>query len=507
MKTNNPKKLLAVTAAVIMLLPSCIHRGTGSETGESGGTVFSTVGETVSLPDANLDGLEFRILNNREHTDGNHENHGEPGYCIFDFAPDESAADAVSVALRKRNAAVTARYNVKLSVDKFTYWNYGDYIGVVDSGDTKYSLVSVPMSDAFQAATEGKCILADRLPNLQTDKPWYAHAVNEQFNIYGRQLLAYSAESLNLFETAACLLYSKTRIADVDGLVDPYDLVKDGTWTFDRMLEQARTAVKKLTDDVWINDLDMLGIVTGNTFYNNYAAMWTGAGYHTINFNSDGDPTIDSAWGKPNNFIYFLSKIHDAVKEQGTVFDVRKSTLVNDYDDDVIGGSMIIKGIFGSNHALYCILQVKDVKGYTGGEGGYGIVPMPKRDENQEQYRSLTYDSYIKIVPYSVTDVDNVSLVMEALAYESYKLIYEPYYGLMTHWRDEADARKTTEMLNLIRETMDTDLILTACGAVADGIADNASDKNSVFNPLERWKYDVEALLEHNLSKVKNGEI
>ena len=61
----------------------------------------------------------------------------------------------------------------------------------------------------------------------------------------------------------------------------------------------------------------------------------------------------------------------------------------------------------------------------------YGVIPMPKFDENQEDYRTLLHDQFsVVAIPTTVKDerLDMVSAVIEAMASASYKIVKPVYY-------------------------------------------------------------------------------
>jgi hypothetical protein len=87
----------------------------------------------------------------------------------------------------------------------------------------------------------------------------------------------------------------------------------------------------------------------------------------------------------------------------------------------------------------------------------YGILPYPKYDENQENYRSVVQDTAaLTCVPVTCSILDTASAVLEALAYYSYYDVTPVYYESalkVKYSRDEI----TPKVIDIIRDSAMTD--------------------------------------------------
>jgi hypothetical protein len=81
-----------------------------------------------------------------------------------------------------------------------------------------------------------------------------------------------------------------------------------------------------------------------------------------------------------------------------------------------------------NNKALIVSGMIGDaVKHYRSAEIAYGLLPYPKYDNNQTNYRSFANDEFF-VVPITSSDSSRTGLLIEALAAEGYKQIYPAYY-------------------------------------------------------------------------------
>lgn len=497
--------LIAGTALLLALLAACssAEKGdtnsldTSAVSGDStsnGGEVTKKLYTADYLPDTNLDGLKFYVLNIDQNSTS----------LYMDFAPDASTDNIVSAAVYKRNNIIQQRYNMEFIEDNGgTYKEIDVRFGnIISSGEQKYSLVTMIQRYAFARAMSGYCVLVDDLPYLDTTQPWYVQDVNEQFSIAGVKVFAYSDECINMFEQAMCVLYNKSIVSKNTKLVDPYDLVKAGTWTVDRFLEEAKTATSDVDGDTLIDDRDILGIVGTQDCL--YPTFWIGAGINIVEKDDDGVPSFTAATNA--TFISLMQNILEYVKMDGVFFDtwVDKPVIYQ-----IADANECARQIFENDHALYTITVVADIKLHNKMESDFGIVPAPKLDESQTSYKSRVIDGWLKVVPNTVKDLETTSLIMEALAVESKNYVYDPYYELAMQGRyTRDDAGKSNEMLDLIFNTRTQDLGDTAWKSVSTIFMGCFAKKSDTFaSEAAKSESQVNYNIKKEVKKITSGQL
>ncbi|NLB15992.1 MAG: hypothetical protein GX827_04195 [Clostridiales bacterium] len=102
----------------------------------------------------------------------------------------------------------------------------------------------------------------------------------------------------------------------------------------------------------------------------------------------------------------------------------------------------------------------------------FGIIPWPKYDETIDNYyANVDAGCNLFIVPVTNPDPEKASVILEALAYESYLTVIPTYYDVVLTTKFTRDA-ESVEMLDIIR-----------AGRVFDigyYFFDNSNDLNSV---------------------------
>ena len=82
----------------------------------------------------------------------------------------------------------------------------------------------------------------------------------------------------------------------------------------------------------------------------------------------------------------------------------------------------------------------------------FGIIPWPKFDETLDRYyTNVDAGCNLICVPITVGNPECISVVLEAMAYDSYKNVIPTYYDVVLQTKYTRDE-ESPEMLDLIRE-------------------------------------------------------
>jgi hypothetical protein len=86
--------------------------------------------------------------------------------------------------------------------------------------------------------------------------------------------------------------------------------------------------------------------------------------------------------------------------------------------------------------------------------GDFGVVPVPKLDENQDGYHSMmaSWGTLMTTITAAASNPERTGVILDALAYDSYKNLMEPYYETYLSQKG-ARNEDSAEMLRLVRNT------------------------------------------------------
>lgn len=253
--------------------------------------------------------------------------------------------------------------------------------------------------------------------------------------------------SINLlaYDSVGVLYFNKEMLT-ANNMETPYQLVCDGKWTFDAMLEMCMNVSADLDGNTIYDEKDSYGLGL-----NSYGA-WTfsyGAGLSFMNKDEADLPYLKLDDEFVDFFQLFVQSIYSNHSIMyGDKYGDNRVTFINNAFKE--GRLLFLNEIFNRTSLL------RDM------EMDFGLVPMPKADESQENYRHFIHQdcSSVTCVPITVSDMDFVGSVLEDMAYYSYYNVYPTYIETAVktkYLRDE----ESVEMADIILNNIVFDIALT----------------------------------------------
>ena len=448
MKHMKSSKLFALLMAVAILLgifglASCGNGGKDpalTSAPESKATPADQV-YRPNVPDGiTFDGADFDVLGMDPALYGS-------SIVDFDFENDPGG-DVVSYAIFKRNRRIESEYDIVFRSDYDTIEQMSMSLQEeVTADEDTYKLIMLISREAFPLTLDGYVMPYSSIPYVDMSQPWYINRVNDAFKIFGYNVLAYTDECMNAYMQSMCVFFNMNIVNEQSNIENPYDLVEAGTWTLDAFYRLAEAAKKDVNgDDIWsAEDGDVFGVVSEEDAF--FPATWVGAESYTITKDKRGIPEYKAyADGK---LIGILEDLSSHLSNNG--FFLTSWTFTN-----VGGGGDAMRNAgtqyFAQGGGLFRVGCVGIVQLLRDMEADFGIVPLPKYDENQKTYYSRTVDGWLHVAPASVRKTEMLGVIIEALGAESKNLVIPAFFDIALdnkYVRDE-DKERTTAMLDMI---------------------------------------------------------
>lgn len=441
------KRIFTLLLAVLMLascfvLASCGDdektESTASQAGNDGNTTETPETLVPTLPDTKeYDGKVLRILV---------ADKGEVAYAFEPFHPDEINSEPVNDACISRLDLMEQTYGISVEAEFVEGWTElpervkEDFL----TGDATYDVISTGITNLAPFAAEGILMDLYSIPNsnLNLNESWWDAVSQEDMTIAGKLFFATGDILLLDDEYTTCMFYNKGLVEDY-GLENPSTLAVNGTWTLDAMYEMAATVAHPVGgSQMTVTGEDVWGIV--GVLFDTYKLVM-GADAPQVIKNDRDMPEL--AMDKEYNIRAF-DKVYEILTDK-TVTALREHYYA--WNDPNAG---IVVDNFYENQALFMMSNVAAVNSPKMREANirYGILPMPKFDENQENY-ATTVDPYsftcISIVN-SCEDTAFVTFALEAMAYLGEKLITPEYYTRTLENKRFPDDNDSTAVLEMI---------------------------------------------------------
>ena len=415
------------------------------------------------LPAMNFDGAEFHCLHwNLDSFVGGHWMPWE------EMDVDGQTGDLLSDQVYARNSYVEETYNVSITSEYGMSYELPNMIrAAVSTSDDIYQIMIERSGDISSMWTEGLFmnLRGDEMQYLDLEKPWWNQKSLDAFTFGGVTQFAASEMLLMDKAEANTLFFSTTLQHDYD-LPNFYQLVEDGEWTWEALREAAEIVTNDLNGDDVMDANDQWGSC-GNR--GPLQMLYYGSGYSYGEIDEDGYLTTTLL---EDEQIDFIIEIHEEMIYQDSHAHA-----------DVIPEFNIINK-FMANEVLFAFYGLKMVNSLREMDSNYGILPIPKYDKYQENYRHLVGPDGDSImgVPLSCGDTDLTSCILEALSAESYYTVYPAFYDVLMMGRYARDA-ETRDMLKLIFDTRSYDIGLIygydqVCGQLATYAAEHYGDSN-----------------------------
>lgn len=151
--------------------------------------------------------------------------------------------------------------------------------------------------------------------------------------------------------------------------------------------------------------------------------------------------------GVPSKFVYGSEKVADAVSKLVGLFKDNNAVAV---DKD-----FTYTNIFAHGNILFCTGEFKDTSVFRDIDTfDYGVVPMPKWNDGQENYYTCVRATYSGFcLPATAADPELSAAALEAFAYESWRNVSPVYFEKALKIKYARD-NETAQMFDLIKSSV-----------------------------------------------------
>ncbi len=423
------------------------------------------------------------------------------GWTAGEIAVQEITNEPVNDAVYERNKAVEQRLNVRInSIEENTH--DGDVvmnkvITAVKSGLDEYDIVAAPCYITVDQSLSGTFANLRNSEFLDFDKPWWTQGFNEVVEYQGAQYAVTGAMLLSIYRFAFVTVFNQNLFTDAN---QPflYDYVRDGSWTLDKQISLVPIFHQDNGNSQQDAEGDVYGFISNDLI--SVDPYWSSCEVDILQKNGDGE----------YEFVFNSSKLHDVAEKTiklyyecgDAMYNIKQKTFDAEQDD--------IRQMFADGYGAMATLRIMELEhgSVRGMADKFGVVPMPKYDENQKEYHTLLHDQFtVASVPTTVTGerLDEMSAVLEAMCSVSYKTLKPAYYETTLRTKIAQDPQ-SSEMMDLIVDNIYIDagiLYTRAISSFHDSFRKvMQSGKNTVTSTYKRTITAAQRNLKLMLTKL-----
>lgn len=443
------KRILLSAAALLLLAASMMHAGCSDSTAapaasdtaaETDTAVTDTAAsgsglciDTLSAQDYN--GAEFRIYTGNTLV-------GWELPTTINYAEAETG-EIVNDTLFARDRWLEETYNVSVAytLNDTDTSKVQKLSKLVLAGDDAYDLIIEDLATVARGLADANCIYPlNYIDTIRLDQEYWMPELNEQLKIGGNLFFSSSALSPRYYGSVYILLFNRELAASLD-LPDLYQMVTDGTWTLDAMMDCARLALSDTNGDSKITSEDTVGMMYEVL---TPESMIMGAGHHYVQ-NVNGSLAVML---EEPSLVTLIQKISSFLQEDCVVRDGHGSSF--DAEMSINNGTFLFY-----NPCTFNLAGLRDLP-YD-----YGILPMPKKDEAQESYigYSQPWASACPSVPITVVDerLDMTGTLIDAMAAYGYDYLRPAVFENVIQLKGARDE-KSGEIIDMMFENITFEL-------------------------------------------------
>ena len=500
----NKTRILCACLAALMLLSSLMACGTPVEgpavtEGSTLGAVVTETEATTELTDDLPDDLDYGedeiIILSRY----------REGWTSGEIAVEELRSEPVNDAVFERNKAVEERLNVKItSIEEpgdSAYIVTDKAATAVNSGSHEYDILAAACYVAVNQSLNGTFADMRKSLYIDFDKPWWSQGYNEVVEYQGAQFCGLSSALLSQYRFAFVTLFNKDLFTDV-GQPFLYEAVENGSWTLDKQISLIPLFHKDNGNGVQDEKDDVFGLVSCD--YVSTDPYWSSCMVDIIKKNGDGEYEM----------VFDAGKLHEVAEKTLHLFYNTDNAMYNIKHYGLDDEQNDIRELFSEGSGAMATLRIMELENdvIRNMTHQFGVVPMPKFDENQKAYRTLLHDQFTVIcVPTTVKGdrLDEMSAVLEALSSMSYKTVKPAYYETTLRTKIAQDPQ-SAEMMDMIIDNIyiDAGIIYTnALSTFHDKFRQiMGSKKNTVTSQYKRVAVQAEKALLKMVEKLDKIE-
>ena len=494
------KKTLFAAAAMLVLLTACAQNDTAiSDPAQTTSAVEQTeavteVVEEVPYPHDAVDygGKTFTILNCEDEL-------WEGTFHVLDY--EGETGDTIEDAVYHRARNTEEYFDITLAVEKIEFGKLASTLSkVVMSGEALYDAAYIPLSTTPAPLLGKNGLNLYDIDSLYLEDEWWHQVFVRDATLFGDTLYA-MPDYCNLmgYTRVATLVFNK-KLMDTYDLEVPYDLVREGKWTLDKMREYMAQVVNLNGDDSFSDSGKTKNAIYGYGAQHegDLVSLMVSGGESLIVYDNEGYPVLRDD----------LSVLETAYSKLAEVLGTDGFGMMKNGDSHSGDGSAA--DLFSAGRLLFRNISIGVCASPTFREFEfeYGVLPNPKIDETQDAYHSAISEYTLSlVVPITAADPEMTGSVINYMSYlGKTEIIPELQTALCYKGMRDDDS---IEMMDIIMNSIYLDLgyVQSWTTDVIKRLAgDIMKDNLNVVSTIERNQKKIVKSIEKAIASMTDGD-
>ncbi|MDD4773925.1 MAG: hypothetical protein PHZ09_10060, partial [Eubacteriales bacterium] len=446
--THCQLKKIAFIALITLILTGVFAACAGENVGESlsqntesdtSAEPVETTEDDIPYESADFEGYTFKMLV-RGKTYGFWESN--------EMFAEEINGEPLNDAIYKRISDIEEMYNAEVGLIKSVAAVGSDAVKTIQAGEDAYDMLLGASADASTLATNSALLDLNEVEGLNLDKPWWDQAANDGMSVMNKLYFTTGEISSDRYRATEAILFNKVMLAEYN-LDNPYEMVRDGTWTLPKMLEMSQGVSADLDGNGKIDENDKYGMIT----YTN--VVTSGIFASGIHYNTKNESDLPELTFYNERTVNVVEDYITFMTDTELCFD-----WANYYHLAADPNTNVGLIIFQENRGLFNYNGIHAVPNLRNMFSDFGIVPIPKYDEAQDGYYSCANNVACPFVmiPKTVTETGRAGILTEAMARKGRELTKVAFYDITLKDKASRDE-ESKEMLDIVFDNMVYDMV------------------------------------------------
>ena len=412
-------------------------------------------------------------------------NYGYGYYSTIDIYTEQQNGETLNDAVYTRNRNIEQKLNVNIA-DERSNSVAGDASKAVKAGEDAYGAI---FAQAYECATLAQGgIIGDikEMPYIDLSKPWWDQNAANDLVIKNKLYFTAGDISTMIKACTRLIIFNKKLMKDF-ALGDPYEYVKNNTWTYDIYAQMVKSVYVDVNGDGTYDDADIYGAIMENhsPYY-----LSVGFGERLTTNDADGIPQItfntDRLYGAAEKLwdLYFDESV---CRNVGKMKQTGGFTNVYTY----------ARSLFADDKFLFHIAGPLILSEFRNMESDFGLLPMPKLDSNQSRYyHAVDPDAAMLSIPVTCNPEETGALLEAMTAESMYTLT--PAYNEVLLKRKYVRDDESEFILDIVNTSRTYDLCRIFGWGGLNSVMDNltGSKKRTLASEIEKIYDKARAAIE-----------
>ncbi len=468
--------LLLALISVFSMLVACggnKDKNNGDNTKDPG-VIGAGTEEDPKIEAVDYEGHEFTFIT---------QDSNDYGYKVKYLVSTGEEGNLLDDAIAKRNAIIEEKYNITIAQN-----DVADIVTTVRTqimgGNPEFDAILANADRMSNMAREGLLYNLLDIERFDMTKSYWDQRAAEELKMAGK--LYYTNCDLNIHSIGTAIYFNKKLIQDYE-LTSPYEYMENGQWTIDNWAKLAKSISRDVNNDGAMTEFDQYGSLAGHG-QDTYFVYGSGIRFTTNDEN--GYPQV-TLMDNSDKLVRIYEKTKEVFSDTSVTYCINCS---NVGDNGYSSKWEYLRTLFTQDLYLFDITTDDVLTIYRDMESEFGIVPIPKYDENQDNYKTLyPRDFNLFGLPSVIENVERTTNIIEDLNYYSNFILVPVWFDtILTRRYTRDDESEAT--LRFIKENRVYDVgRYYDLGQFSSKVFGAKSSGLNIVREFDRYKKAIEA--------------